>query len=415
MSRSQPRKKKGNKSAKAAQPQVESGTKRQLSLTDFGFSTITNKKHQQDRNIANDEIGGLLTETAPDTTINGDSVDGLLAEQQEKLLSLVVNNEDSTANLEDDAIAAAIPEGTFIIDANGWSRVGGQPVKAHAHDVRSIPLSMVQIWVKRTVKDGHRVKDKFLPTNDPAILALHETEIIERLNTSFVRSPSNDDYLMYRCDYTGQLLSWTNGPRNASLEAVCAFASSDGKVGYHVLPNIGVVMYGLNVIKRRHSPIVLPLISTWLHALKVTDFPTRKKQLVWAYTAISNESMMGYLLGYFGIGKKKFLQFEASDEATRMDIVESQRTGALTNLLRAKLVGSHPRDFGGANNWPRHYLPQGEKQRWASVYENMKKIGALYGLTADEFQQYATIPSPNGEPVFYPYYILSAQQAQDCQ
>ncbi|CAG7563097.1 unnamed protein product [Fusarium equiseti] len=245
----------------------------------------------------------------------GVSVDGLLVEQQEKPSSFVVDDQDAIAVFDDDTIGVAIPERSFVVDANGWSRVGAQPVKAHVHDVRSMPSSMTQIWVKRTVKYEHRIKGKLLPTNGHAILARNEIEIIEYLNKAFVRSPSNGDYLIFRCDYTGKLLPWKHGLRNASLEAVYAFSSSNRKLEYHILPNIRVVMNGLSIMKTRHSPIVLPLISTWLRALTVADFPTREGQLVWTYTAVSNESIMGELLGYLG-SRTKFLQFEASNETT---------------------------------------------------------------------------------------------------
>ena len=191
-----------------------------------------------------------------------------------------------------------------------------------------------------------------LPTDDYAILDLYGTEIFEYVSKVFVRLPSNSDYLMYWCDSIGLSLSWTHAPRNASLESICSCASSDGKLGYHVLPNIGVVMNGLNIIKGRHSPIVLPLILTWLHATAVPDFLDRKGQLIWAYTAVSNESMMGELLGNFNHRGTEFAQFEALDDAARMDIIEAQRTGTMTELLQANLVGSRPRDFGGRPSGP---------------------------------------------------------------
>lgn len=179
-----------------------------------------------------------------------------------------------------------------------------------------------------------------LPKNYYAILARYETKFFEYVRKAFVRLPSNSDYLMYWCDCIGLLLSWTHGPRNASLESICPCASSDGKLGYHVLPNIGVVMNRLNILKARHSPIVLPLISIWLHAFEVPDFLAQKGQLIRAYTAVSNESIKGELLGNFNHRGTTFTQFEVVDDVALVDIIEAQRTGTMTELLRANLVGS---------------------------------------------------------------------------
>ncbi|KAH8900908.1 hypothetical protein GQ53DRAFT_708827 [Thozetella sp. PMI_491] len=48
------------------------------------------------------------------------------------------------------------------------------------------------------------------------------------------------------------------------------------------------------------------------------------------------------------------------------------------------------------------------------MYEDIKRIAALYGLTAEELDYHCTVASPKrGEPpVFYPYHILSRPQAQ---
>ena len=173
-------------------------------------------------------------------------------------------------------------------------------------------------------QENHQIKDKMLPTNDCTVLARYETKFFEYVSKAFVRLPSKSDYLMYWCDDTGLLLSWTHGPCNTSVESIFSFASSDGKLGYHVLPNIGVVLNGLNIMKRRDPSIILPLITTWLRALAVVDFTTRKKPLVWAYTAVSNKSIMGELLGNFNHRGTKLTQFEALDDAGRMDIIEAQ-------------------------------------------------------------------------------------------
>ena len=61
---------------------------------------------------------------------------------------------------------------------------------------------------------------------------------------------------------------------------------------------------------------------------------------------------MGELLGSFNHRGTEFTQFEAFDDAARMDIIEAQRTGTMTELLRANLVGSRPRDFEGRPSDP---------------------------------------------------------------
>ncbi|KAF5552941.1 krueppel like ous 1 [Fusarium phyllophilum] len=193
--------------------------------------------------------------------------------------------------VDDDDATTVIPTESATVDDNGWFRIGIQPVKLYKIDIRSLPNEMASTWVKRTVRFQYRTSDRVLPSPDEDCLSRTEIYLNMALNRWFIQEKSG--YRKDLCDYTGYELSWTAGHRNASLEAICLLASTTGQIGYHVMPNVAVVMASLNTIKRKHTPIILPLLSSWLHAIELKHFETRKSRVTWLCNSINNEHIIG--------------------------------------------------------------------------------------------------------------------------
>jgi len=64
----------------------------------------------------------------------------------------------------------------------------------------------------------------------------------------------------------------------------------DGKFRYHTAANVCSVLVALNILKRRHPVLVLPLLSYWTP--DDPDFQPRKSSWSWTYNALLNTGVM---------------------------------------------------------------------------------------------------------------------------
>lgn len=89
-----------------------------------------------------------------------------------------------------------------------------------------------------------------------------------------------NNYVKRLCDYIGIDLGWTSSPKSPSLEAAYPFSSRDGPLQYHASPNGQLVMTALNMVKRRHPIVALPLLAVIINA----DTRTEKPVITWLST-----------------------------------------------------------------------------------------------------------------------------------
>ncbi|EWG55101.1 hypothetical protein FVEG_17458 [Fusarium verticillioides 7600] len=155
------------------------------------------------------------------------------------------------------------------------------------------------------------------------------------LNRWFI--PDKSGSRKYLCDCTGYELSWTAGHRNASMEAICLFASTTGQIGYHVMPNVAVVMVNFNMTKRKHIPTILPLLSSWLHGIRIKDFGTRKARLTWLYNAINSEHIIGKCINANAQRGQQFNTCKTWYDETCEEVMRTQRIGTISPLIRDRL------------------------------------------------------------------------------
>ncbi|RSL70341.1 hypothetical protein CEP54_001843 [Fusarium duplospermum] len=143
------------------------------------------------------------------------------------------------------------------MDDTGWIRVGLQPVKAHCPDVRSSPAINAHFKVLRAAKHVLKLTDRHLSGFTGDELTGSADRITQYVEATLSHSSAMS--VTRLCDYTGENISWSPGPRSPSIEAVYPFVDFNNKHRYNALPNIGVVMTSLNVVKKTRSILVLPL------------------------------------------------------------------------------------------------------------------------------------------------------------
>lgn len=95
------------------------------------------------------------------------------------------------------------------------------------------------------------------------------------------------------CDYTGLDMSWSPTPLRVSTEAIYPFVGVDGQCLYHARPNVANIAVCLNLLKRKHPILVLPLLAAYLRTHEKPDSYQRKAVWTWVYVALCNVAIMG--------------------------------------------------------------------------------------------------------------------------
>lgn len=297
------------------------------------------------------------------------------------------------------------------IEEDGLIRIGRQPLFAAKLDVRSAPERMADRWVQEVCMTAWRKKDSRLPKA--------EIETIEEAKGALKDSFQVADNGRFKrfCDYTGSELSWSNGPRSMSLEAIYPVANTRGHLGYHTSKNVGMVATTINLAKGQWPSVTLPLVAVWLNTHEVADFEEQKGLWSWCMNALMNTAMMSRLFRINNSHKYKMELWSSWDFSTQQDGLEVLRTGKRRPVLDEKLASSTSliepcRDLI-RNDGKFSPLRSEKRGEWTSLYEILETIAALYGLSKSEFKYYSTIPSPGRPryPVFFPYHILARPQA----
>jgi len=83
------------------------------------------------------------------------------------------------------------------------------------------------------------------------------------------------------CDYTGIDMSWSPSPLRISLKAIYPFAVVEGRCLYHTRTNVCSITVALNLLKRKHPTLVLPLLG---HYLRVSGLEVLLQQFGMNFT-----------------------------------------------------------------------------------------------------------------------------------
>ncbi|KAI9167611.1 Zinc finger protein [Paramyrothecium foliicola] len=289
---------------------------------------------------------------------------------------------------EDDEAPQAAVIDQPVIDQNGLIRVGPQPVKAHVFDVKSGPITQAISRFRISILYNTNDADSKLPGFDLTAAPGRREKLLQELQAT-MDAAANDNYVRRVCDYTGNDLVWTPGPKSMSLEATYPFASHEGVLQYHAAPNAALIMFILNMVKRNHPIIVLPLLAVILNA----NIQTERPHIAWAFNALCNSASIHSLSG----------SSSALDMAAQAEMLETRRTGRKTPFLDEKLSESTAKSLFRISSEIKH-------DRQFSILQNIAK---RHELTSDDFEFHLTISSPrSGKRVFYPFHILSRPQAE---
>lgn len=210
-----------------------------------------------------------------------------------------VDDDWAIAQCEDDpeaAVDSGLVEGDEVVtvgntytDENGHIRIGQQPLAKHLR-IDSIPLEQSTKVIQRKVIKSFSAVDRKLS----GLAAKAMTHLRKELGDTLQRTlETGKDNLKTRlCDYTGTVLLWTSGPRNFSVEAIYPLALSATGVAYHKTPNVAAIHIALNLVKRRHGPLALPLVAAWCRVFdnEAMGFQEKKKRWAWLYNAATNAS-----------------------------------------------------------------------------------------------------------------------------
>ena len=96
-----------------------------------------------------------------------------------------------------------------------------------------------------------------------------------------------------------------------------------------------------------------------------------------------------------------------SQQKARLNFI---RAGIRTPDFDAKVSQSQPKDFFSIKDASN--IKPVDIAFWDSVDLDIKRIANSEGLSVSEYEYFLTIPSPRGPSVFYPYHILSRDQAR---
>lgn len=322
-------------------------------------------------------------------------------------------NDPEMAQVVEESLASRAAEPVQpVVDESGLIRVGPQPVTAHERDIRSAPSSYVNFVLDKKLKVNSANSDAKVPGVDHAGIVEDRQRLLQELTATLV--DNGNGHVKCLCDYTGRDLIWSPGPRSMSLEAAYSFSSRDGSLRYHASPNGHFAMTALNLVKRRHPIVVLPLLAAILNA----NVQTQQATITWAFNALCNAASVHQATG--GIISTKAARFErwqAWEEGIQRAALETERT-----LMRTPPVDEMVSQKGSENLFRVDDSPtqtrtasfrQSQNLEWDRRYPVILRIAAAYGLDTDDFEFYFTIPS--GRPdkrTFYPFHVLSRPQAQ---
>ena len=342
---------------------------------------------------------------------SSDADDDSIADSDDLSLSDFSNDSDSDADVDSDTLDDIEPETVEgHVDANGYIRIGPQPVKSHNPYVRTAPLDVSNRQIKQRVCRNIRRADRKIPGATRDSLKLDGQEIIQYLQSTLTRKSEVQDRYVRVCDYTGLEMPWSPGANSISIEAIYPYVSAGGRIRYHALPNVCVIASTLNWVKVQHPSLLLPLVAAWLNVPESDGFTRGKERWSWIYNALTNVMIMGQIFGLYGPHAVRSARWAKWDSAKQQAVLEALRTGTksaaideeLGRLAQTQLF----RALDGAA------IPRGIK--WEQAYQTMLKIAARYGMTSAEFDHLCTIQSPTRgqHPVFFPFHVLSRRQAQ---
>ncbi|KAF4415889.1 hypothetical protein FACUT_13022 [Fusarium acutatum] len=299
-----------------------------------------------------------------------------------------------------DAIRVVFKEVFFD---NGLIRIGTQPLRPQP-DVRSAPSEHARRRYHNNLVRTHHICDSKFPGAESSRNERARVEILSNIELGLIES--REGWVRALCDYTGLPILWSPGPRSSSLESIYPVTIFEGSPAYHAPPNVCIIMSVLNWAKRRHAIVTLPLVSVWLNASE-EPFISRKSKWLWAYNAITNTALMNRAFDLEDTHNDQIQKWARMDASQRRDILEALRTGDKNRFLQVKLKDHDAKFLPRVVRTMPWCLREGK-----DLYAELQRIARSYGITGPEFDYYCTVASPNGDRVFYPFYILSMPQAQ---
>ena len=118
-----------------------------------------------------------------------------------------------------------------------------------------------------------------------------------------------------------------------SIEAIYPFAIFDKRVVYHTPSNVGTIMSSLNLAKRRHPILVLPLVAQLLRTHDEPNFETRKATWSYINTALGNVGIMCTIFNCHMPYKPKTVKLQQRTQDEQRAILEHMRTGSFGPVL----------------------------------------------------------------------------------
>ena len=310
---------------------------------------------------------------------------------------------------------------TPYTDKDGLMRVGRQPLR-HQLMVSLAPrITGVATYKKAiTYMRTDYVAMSGEQWNGQTHATRQKEELLRFLERSSNARPTGQ--ISRVCDYTGVDLSWYPGPRSTSIEAVNPVAIWSSGMGYHVVPNVAVVSSSLNLAKKNHGLLYLPLAALWIRTIDRNDlsFSDKKGRCAWIYNAMCNCAIMATCCR---LTRDREIQFKEWREWSLDDLrgfVDALRTGKKTESIR-KTIDS----FIQADRKDRKKVlapesasiqdaTESEKQDGRRMLEGMIKIADTQGLSKEDFIFYLTIRAPRrSDRVFFPFHLFSHARARE--
>jgi hypothetical protein len=316
--------------------------------------------------------------------------------------SLELNDEDAEPIILDRRGLKKFPDP--YIDENGLIRLGKQPLQPSPR-IYTAPLNQaiyqVSFRIGDCVRRDARAQGISKDTRSKII-----QEAVTKLSESVISC--REGWVKVLCDYTGLEMSWAPGPRRASLEAPYHFTVVDGVLRYHALPNLCLIMGTINRAKTTHPSTVLPLVAEWIRVYdRKTAFGTWIGKLAWLYNALTNAAIMSKVFVIQASRTDLFPRVNGWSVSRKRMALETLRTGSRSEQFDSDLSQVEEKDV--FFTWKR--TPDCQPN-WADEDQILRKIAQQYGISAEEFDDYLTIPAPNNNGrVFYPFHVLSRPQA----
>ncbi|KFH44773.1 hypothetical protein ACRE_044230 [Hapsidospora chrysogenum ATCC 11550] len=289
-------------------------------------------------------------------------------------------------------------------DENGLIRIGKQP-KQPSRNIYTAPLDQAvnQITIRIRARVGRDAKPQAIPKNIMSDIMQGAAAKLSQSAISF-----REGWVRALCDYTGLKMSWASGPSSGSLEAPYHFAVVDGVLRYHALPNLCLVMEGINRAKKSNPATVLPLVAEWIRVYDhTTAFNDSIGRLAWLYNAISNAAIISKVYGTYSNRTIFFPRANGWSLSEKRTALETLRTGSRSEEFDSDLSQLREKDIFSFKRRTPDCQPN-----WIDEDRTLRNIAQQYGISTEEFDFYLTIPAPNNNGrVFYPFSVLSRPQA----